>query len=43
LVILFFSAFVFFGLARPVLILFGVVDLLAAIWTWLALRSVETM
>ena len=41
LTILFFSAFVLFGLARPVLILFGVVDLLAAIWTGLALRSAK--
>jgi hypothetical protein len=39
LVILFFVAFVLLDLAEPVLILFGVVDLAAAIWTWLALRG----
>lgn len=27
------------GLAQPMLALFGVVDLLGAIWTWTALRS----
>jgi hypothetical protein len=37
-VIVFFVAFVAFGLAQPMLIGFGVVDLLAAIWTALALR-----
>jgi hypothetical protein len=37
--ILFFTAFVLLGFARPVLILFGVVDLLGAIWTALALRA----
>ncbi len=31
-------AFVLFGLAPPQLILFGVVDLLGALWTFLALR-----
>jgi hypothetical protein len=39
-VIVFFIAFVALGLAQPMLILFGVVDLLAAIWTALALRIV---
>ena len=38
-VIIFFAAFVLLGLASPPLILFGVVDLLGAIWTGLALRS----
>lgn len=40
--ILFFIAFVLLGLARPALILFGMVDLLGAIWTVLALRSPKT-
>jgi hypothetical protein len=34
-----FTAFVFFGFAPPVLILFGVIDALAAGWTAIALRS----
>ncbi len=38
-VILFFIAFVALGLARPILILFGAVDLLAALWTAVTLRS----
>jgi len=38
-VIVFFAAFVLLGLASLPLILFGVVDLLGAIWTGLALRS----
>lgn len=38
-VIFFFTAFMLLGLASPTLILFGVVDLLGAIWTGLALRS----
>lgn len=37
--IIFFAAFVLLGFASPPLILFGVVDLLGAIWTGLALRS----
>ncbi len=41
-VILFFAAFVLLGFAKPPLILFGVVDLLGAIWTALALRSPKT-
>lgn len=41
-VILFFTAFVLLGFASPSLILFGVVDLLGAIWTALALRSAKT-
>lgn len=38
-VILFFVVFVILGFARPILILFGAVDLLAALWTAVALRS----
>ena len=38
-VIVFFGAFVLLSIAPAMLILFGVVDLLAAIWTALALRS----
>ncbi len=38
-VILFFTAFVLSGLVNPMLILFGVVDLLGAIWTALTLRK----
>ncbi|MGB3050078.1 MAG: hypothetical protein WBB42_03725 [Polyangiales bacterium] len=38
-VIVFFAAFVLLGLAEPVLILFGVVDLLGAGWTFAALRA----
>jgi hypothetical protein len=39
--ILFFSTFVILGFVGPTLILFGVVDLLGAIWTGLALRSTK--
>ncbi len=38
-VLLFFVAFVVLGFGPPALILFGVVDALAAIWTGLALRA----
>ena len=38
-VILFFIIFVWLDFALPVLILFGVVDLLGAVWTGLTLRS----
>jgi hypothetical protein len=38
-VIVFFIAFVLLGLAPPILIIFGVIDLLAAIWTALALKN----
>lgn len=41
-VILFFTVFVLLGYASFPLILFGVVDLLGAIWTGLALRSAKT-
>lgn len=36
-VIVFFIIFVAFGFVTPLLILFGVVDLLAEIWTWKSL------
>lgn len=38
-VIVFFVAFVFLGWVKPILILFGAIDLAGAIWTALALRS----
>jgi hypothetical protein len=38
-VLLFFFAFVLAGLAPPILILFGVIDFAAAMWTALSLRS----
>lgn len=38
-VLLFFIAFVIAGLAPPTLILFGVIDFAAAMWTLLAMRS----
>ena len=40
-VILFFAAFVLLGYAPAQLILFSVVDLLGALWTWLALRAAK--
>lgn len=40
--IIFFTVFVLLGYADPPLILFGVVDLLGAIWTGLALKSSKT-
>jgi hypothetical protein len=41
-VMIFFTAFVLLGFVGPVLILFGLVDLLGAIWTGSALRSLKT-
>lgn len=38
-VMLCFTAFVLLGVASPVLFLFGLVDLLGAVWTRLALRT----
>jgi hypothetical protein len=38
-VLLFFLAFVIAGLAPPALILFGVIDFAAAMWTLFAMRS----
>lgn len=34
-----FAAVAALGLAQPMLILFGVIDLVGAVWTWLALRT----
>jgi len=42
-VLLFFIAFVIAGLAPPALILFGVVDFAAAMWTLFAIRSDTVM
>ena len=41
-VLFFFIAFVIAGLASPLLILFGVIDVAAAIWTQVSLRSEKT-
>jgi hypothetical protein len=41
-VLLFFVAFVIAGLAPPALILFGVIDFAAAMWTLFAIRSEAT-
>ena len=41
-VILFFAVFVLLDLAQPMLLLFGAVDLLAAIWTWYSLRQPQS-
>jgi len=38
-VLLFFIAFVLLGFAPPILILFGFIDAIAALWTQLSLRS----
>ena len=38
-VIVFFAVFVIFDLVKPILLLFGGVDFLAAMWTYLALRK----
>ena len=40
-VIFFFAAFVLLVSAPKALLLFGLIDLLAAIWTWLALKKDE--
>lgn len=42
-VIVFFIIFVVLKLAEPMLILFGVIDLLGAIWTQLTLRSSKSV
>jgi hypothetical protein len=39
LVFISFSAFVVLDYAPPVLIVFGVIDLLGALWTWMALKK----
>ena len=41
-VIVFFLAYVLLGLAPPVLLLFGSIDVACAIWTWTALRSEDS-
>ena len=38
-VIVFFTVFVILDLAKPILLLFGGVDFLAAMWTYIALRK----
>jgi hypothetical protein len=38
-VIVYFAAFVLLAAAPKALLLFGLIDLLAAAWTWLALRQ----
>jgi hypothetical protein len=38
-VVLFFAVFVLLGLVKPVILLLGLIDLVFAIWTALALRS----
>ncbi len=40
-VIIYFVAFVLLASAPKALLLFGLIDLLAAIWTWLALKKDE--
>lgn len=39
MVIVFFAGFVIANLVKPILLLFGSVDLAAAVWTYLALRT----
>ena len=39
LVLLAFGAFALLGLASPMLVLFGGVDALGALWTWLTMKS----
>jgi len=41
-VIVFFLAYVLFGLAPPILLLFGAIDAAGAIWTWTALRGQDS-
>ena len=41
-VIIYFAAFVLLVSAPKALLLFGMIDLLSAIWTWLALKKDET-
>jgi len=38
-VIVFFSIFVLLGLAKPILVLFGLIDLMGAMWTRAGLRA----
>jgi hypothetical protein len=39
LALLWFGAFVLLGFASPMLLLFGVIEVAGALWTWLALRA----
>ena len=39
MVLLWFGAFVLLGLASPMLLLFGMVEVAGALWTWLTMRS----
>ncbi len=41
-VIVFFAGFVALGLVKPVLLLFGLVDLAGALWTWRALAAASS-
>jgi hypothetical protein len=41
-VIVFFTVFVLLGLVKPVLVLFGVVDLVGAMWTRAGLRAASS-
>jgi hypothetical protein len=42
-VIFFFSVFVLLGYAPPILLLFGLIDLACAAWTWVALRQTRSI
>ena len=39
LVLVWFGAFVLLGLASPMLLVFGVIEALGALWTWLTMKS----
>ena len=39
LVLVWFGAFVLLGLANPMLLVFGVIEALGALWTWLTMKS----
>ena len=39
LILVWFGAFVLLGLASPMLLVFGVIEALCALWTWLTLKS----
>lgn len=42
-VIVFFAVFVVAELAPPILLLFGAIDLIGAIWTWIEYRKERTL
>ncbi len=42
-VIVFFAVFVLLGYAPAVLLLFGLIDLVGAVWTWIALRQARAL